>query len=78
MKDDITFVTLDDEMLTMGDASFVDIDSSIGGDMDFVQIDSSADYDMLIDTGVDSSSEFIVMDDVEALMDLDCGTEVLI
>ena len=71
MKDGYTFVTLDNDMLTTGDAVFVDIDDAINTEMDFVQIDDSFDVDVQFDGAVDSSSDFITMDDMDMINDID-------
>jgi hypothetical protein len=74
MKDEYTFVTLDNDMVTMGDAVFVDIDDTVNGDMDFVQIDDSFDVDFQIDGVVDNSSDFITMEDMDMVNDFDIDT----
>ncbi|MDR3251098.1 MAG: hypothetical protein LBT42_05480 [Tannerella sp.] len=65
MKDEYTFVTLDNDMVTLGDAVFVDVDYNA----DFVQIDDSYDF------GGDSS-DFIIMDDSDMMncVDVDIDT----
>ncbi len=65
MKDEYTFVTLDNDMVTTGDAVFVDIDDTVNTDMDFVHIDDSYNMD------VDDSSDFITMDDMDIINDMD-------
>jgi len=70
MKDEYTFVTLDNDMVTTGDAVFVDIDDTANADVDFVHIDES--YDMNVQT-VDSS-DFITMDDTDMVIDMDIDT----
>jgi hypothetical protein len=71
MKDEYTFVTLDNDMVTMGDAVFVDIDDSIGTEMDFVQLDDAYDVDVQIDGIMDDSVDFITMDDLDMINDVD-------
>ncbi|MDR1379874.1 MAG: hypothetical protein LBJ47_00150 [Tannerella sp.] len=71
MKDEYTFVTLDNDMVTTGDAVFVDIDDTVSTDMDFVQIDDSYDVDFQIGGVVDDSSDFITMDDMINDFDID-------
>ena len=61
MKDEYTFVTLDNDMVTTGDAVFVDIDDAANASMDFVYIDES--YSM--DVQFANSSDFITMDDMD-------------
>jgi len=62
MKEDFTtFVTLDNDTLTLGDASFVDIDED--DIYDFVQLENPADMDFMIDTDINDSLEFIVVED---------------
>ena len=64
MKEEYTFVTLDNDMVTTGDAVFVDIDDTVNTEMDFVQIDDSFDI-------IGESSDFIIMDDVDMITDMD-------
>jgi len=71
MKDEYTFVTLDNDMVTTGDAVFVDIDDAVNTEMDFVQIDDSYDVGIQFDGVVDDSSDFITMDDVDMINDMD-------
>ena len=71
MKDEYTFVTLDNDMVTTGDAVFVDIDDTVNAEMDFVQIDESYDMDVQLDGVVDDSSDFIIMDDMDMINDID-------
>ena len=71
MKDEYTFVTLDNDVVTTGDAVFVDIDGAIGADMDFVQIDDSNDLNIQFDGIIDDSSDFITMDDMSMVNDMD-------
>ncbi|MDR2145318.1 MAG: hypothetical protein LBE91_02520 [Tannerella sp.] len=66
MIGEYTFVTLDNDMLTTGDAVFVDIDEQMNTEMDFVQIDDSFDF-----ADMDNGSDFIVMDDVDMIHDSD-------
>ena len=70
MKDAYTFVTLDNDMVTTGDAVFVDIDETTNTEMDFVQIDDSYDMDVQFD-GIIDSSDFITMDDMSMINDMD-------
>ena len=74
MRDAYTFVTLDNNMVTTGDAVFVDIDDTVNKEMDFVQIDDSYDMDIQFDGVVDDSSDFITMDDVDMINDIDIDT----
>jgi hypothetical protein len=71
MKDEYTFVTLDNDMVTTGDAVFVDIDDTVNAEMDFVQIDDSYDVDVQFDGVVSDSSDFIIMEDVDMINDVD-------
>jgi len=71
MKDEYTFVTLDNDMVTTGDAVFVDIDDTVNSEMDFVQIDDSYDVDIQFDGVVSDSSDFIIMEDVDMINDMD-------
>lgn len=71
MKDEYTFVTLDNDMVTTGDAVFVDIDDTAEVEMDFVHIDDSLDMDIQFDGMVDDSSDFIMMDDTDMINDID-------
>ena len=74
MKDAYTFVTLDNDMVTTGDAVFVDIDDTVNAEMDFVQIDDSYEMDIQFDGVVDDSSDFITMDDMDMINDMDIDT----
>jgi hypothetical protein len=74
MKDEYTFVTLDNDMVTTGDAVFVDIDDSVNAEMDFVQIDDSFDVDFPVDGITDDGSDFITMDDMDIINDFDIDT----
>ncbi|MDR0393840.1 MAG: hypothetical protein LBH77_01640 [Tannerella sp.] len=74
MKDEYTFVTLDNDMLTTGDAVFVDVDDSVTSDMDFVQIDDYYGADIQMDGIVDDGSDFIIMDDMDMINDFDIDT----
>ena len=74
MRDAYTFVTLDNNMVTTGDAVFVDIDDTVNTEMDFVQIDDSYDMDIQFDGVVDDNSDFIIMDDVDMINDIDIDT----
>jgi len=71
MKDEYTFVTLDNDMVTTGDAVFVDIDDTVNTEMDFVHIDDSYDMDVQLDEVVVDSSDFIIMDDMDMINDMD-------
>ena len=71
MKDAYTFVTLDNDMVTTGDAVFVDIDDTVNTEMDFVQIDDSYDMDVQFGGVVEDSSDFIIMDDMDMINDID-------
>lgn len=68
MKDEYTFVTLDNDMVTTGDAVFVDIDDTFTSEMDFVQIDDAFDH---VDGWADDSADFITLDDVDMINDMD-------
>jgi len=68
MKDEYTFVTLDNDMVTTGDAVFVDIDDTVNSEMDFVQVDDSY---VQFDGIVGDSADFITMDDVDMINDMD-------
>lgn len=74
MKDEYTFVTLDNDMVTTGDAVFVDIDDSVNSNMDFVQIDNLYDLDIQIDGVMDNHVDFITMDDMDIINDFDIDT----
>ena len=71
MRDEYTFVTLDNDVVTTGDAVFVDIDDTMNTEMDFVQIDDLYDVDVQFDGIVDNSSDFITMDDMDMINDID-------
>ena len=71
MRDAYTFVTLDNDLVTTGDAVFVDIDDTVNTEMDFVQIDDSYDMGIRFDGVVDDSSDFITMDDLDMINDID-------
>jgi len=68
MSDEYTFVTLDNDMVTTGDAIFVDIDETANLEMDFVQIDDSYG---LFDGMADDSADFITLDDMDMFNDMD-------
>ena len=68
MKEEYTFVTLDNDMVTTGDAVFVDIDDTQISELDFVQIDDAFDY---VDGPADDSADFITMDDGCMINDMD-------
>jgi hypothetical protein len=70
MIDEYTFVTLDNDTLTTGDALFVDIDEQANTEMDFVHIDDS--YDLVeMDGFVDNSSDFITLNDTNMTGDME-------
>jgi len=69
MKDEYTFVTLDNDMVTTGDVVFVDIDDSVDTGMDFVQIDDSY-------VQFDESSDFIMLDDMDIINDMDIDSYI--
>ena len=71
MKDEYTFVTLDNDMVTTGYAVFVDIDDSVNTDMDFVQIDDSYSPDFQMDDIMGDNADFITMDDMDMINDFD-------
>jgi len=73
MRDEYTFVTLDNDMVTTGDAVFVDIDDTVISEMDFVQIDDSYD---LWDGMTDDSADFITLDDMDMINDMDIDSYV--
>jgi len=67
MRDEYTFVTLDNDMVTTGDAVFVDIDDTVISEMDFVQIDDMYHLDGM----TDDSADFIMLDDMDMINDMD-------
>jgi hypothetical protein len=70
MIDEYTFVTLDNDTLTTGDALFVDIYEQGNPEMDFVHINDS--YDLMGSDGfIDNSSDFITLDDTDIINDTD-------
>ena len=71
MRDEYTFVTLDNDMVTTGDAVFVDIDDTVS-EMDFVQID---DMHQMSDM-TDDSADFITLDDMDMINDMDIDSYV--
>ena len=71
MRDEYTFVTLDDDLVTTGDVVFVDIDDSVNAEMDFVQIDDS-----LFDGVMDDNADFITLDDMDMIHDMDIDSYV--
>ena len=73
MRDEYTFVTLDNDMVTTGDAVFVDIDDTVISEMDFVRIDDSYD---LWDGMTDDSADFITLDDMDMINDMDIDSYV--
>ena len=73
MRDEYTFVTLDNDLLTTGDVVFVDIDDSEISEMDFVQIDDS--YTMY-DGMTNDSADFITLDDMDMIHDMDIDSYV--
>ena len=68
MQDEYTFVTIDNNLITMGDAIFVDIDDSVGSEMDFVWID---DAYIQPEGTMDDYSDFITLDDMVNDLDID-------
>lgn len=73
MRDEYTFVTLDNDMVTTGDAVFVDIDEAVNAELDFVQVDDSyVQFDEMTDDGTD----FITMDDVNMIDDMDIDSYI--
>ena len=68
MKDEYTFVTLDNNLITTGDAIFVDIDDSVDPEMGFVWIDDANNQS---DGMMDDYADFITLDDVVNDMDID-------
>jgi len=68
MKDEYTFVTLDNDMVTTGDAIFVDIDDTVSSEMDFVQID---DAYLQFDGTAGDYADFITLDDMDMIGDMD-------
>jgi len=73
MRDEYTFVTLDNDMLTTGDVVFVDIDDAVMSEMDFVQIDDMYDH---VDGMTDDSADFITLDDMDMIHDMDIDSYV--
>ena len=71
MKGEYTFVTLDNDMVTTGDAVFVDIDDTVNTEFDFVQIDESYDIDVIADGMIGDSMDFITMDDMDMVNNMD-------
>jgi len=67
MKDDYTFVTLDNEMVTTGDAVFVDVDDAVESEFDFVSIDESQ---------FENKTDFITFDDMYMINDMDIDSYV--
>jgi hypothetical protein len=75
MIDEYTFVTLDNDTLTTGNALFVDIDEQAGAEMDFVHIDDS--FDSIENEGfIDNSSDFIILDDTNMIDDTDIDSYI--
>ena len=72
MRDEYTFVTLDNDMVTTGDAVFVDIDDTVS-EMDFVQIDDTVDQ---LSSMTDDSADFITLDDMDMINDMDIDSYV--
>jgi hypothetical protein len=70
MIDEYTFVTLDNDTLTTGNALFVDIDEQASAEMDFVHIDDSFDS-IETDGFIDNNSDFITLDDTVNDTDID-------
>jgi hypothetical protein len=73
MRDEYTFVTLDNDLVTTGDVVFVDIDDSINTETDFVRIDDSYS---LIDGMADDSADFITLDDMDMINDMDIDSYI--
>jgi hypothetical protein len=81
MKEEYTFVTLGNDMVTMGDAVFVDIDETAGTEMDFVHIDESyADIRQndLADFIILDEADFVVDDNIDAYVSDICEADVSI
>jgi len=66
MKEEYTFVTLDNDTVTTGDAVFVDIDET--ADVDFVHVDETS--------FTNDDSGFIVMDDSDMYNHIDIDTYI--
>jgi len=64
MRDEYTFVTLDNDMVTTGDAVFVDLDEAAHSERDFVRIDDSH-------LQFDASSNYLILDDMDYANDMD-------
>jgi len=73
MKDEYTFVTLDNDMVTTGDAVFVDIDDTVTTEADFVYVDDSY---VQYDGTVGDSADFITMDDGDMINDMDIDSYI--
>ena len=68
MGDEYTFVTLDNDRVTTGDAIFVDIDDTFNTEMDFVQIDEAY---LQFDATSDGFTDFITLDDMDMIGNMD-------
>jgi len=68
MNDDYTFVTLDYNMVTTGDAIFVDIDDISHSEMDFVWIDEA---DFQYGGAAEDFIDFIMLDDMDVNNDME-------
>ena len=68
MGDEYTFVTLDNDVVTTGDAIFVDIDDTFNAAMDFVWIDEA--YIQFGGTA-DDFADFITLDDMDMIGNMD-------
>ena len=73
MGDEYTFVTLDNDMVTTGDAIFVDIDDMFNTEMDFVQIDEAY---IQFDVTAYDFADFITLDDMDMINDMDIDSYV--
>ena len=71
MKDEYTFVTLDYDVATTGDAIFVDIDDSVDVELDFVQIDDAC---MQLDGTANEYADFITLDDTDMVNNMDINS----
>jgi len=68
MGDEYTFVTLDNDMVTTGDAIFVDIDEMFNAEMDFVWIDEAY---IPLDGSAHDFTDFITLDDMDMIGNMD-------
>ena len=73
MGDEYTFVSLDNDMVTTGDAIFVDIDESFNTEMDFVQIDEAY---IQFDGTADNYADFITLDDLDMINNIDIDSYI--